>query len=85
MEVKQNQTEKSKLRWFGYVKRMNKYRTLRRFLEIKMSGRRPRSRQCMQYIDQVKTDVNKRGREWSMVEKVQEWADRCSRRHVCKH
>jgi hypothetical protein len=37
-------TKRSRLRWFGYFKRMDEHRILERLLEMKMSGRRPMGR-----------------------------------------
>jgi hypothetical protein len=62
MEEIQNQIEESRLRWLvGYVKKKDKHRILKIFLEMKMSGRRQRGRPCMQLIDQVKRNGEKRG------------------------
>jgi hypothetical protein len=44
MEDIQNQTEGNRLRWFGHVKRMDKHKTTRRLLEMKMTGKRPRGK-----------------------------------------
>jgi hypothetical protein len=44
MEEIQNLVERSRLRWFGQVKGMDEHRILKRKLEMKMSGRRPRGR-----------------------------------------
>jgi hypothetical protein len=46
MEEIQNQMERGRFRWSGYVKRMNEHRIPKRLLEMKMSGRRPRGRPC---------------------------------------
>jgi hypothetical protein len=44
MEEIQNQIKRSRLRWFGHVKRMDQHRISERLLEMKMSRRRPRGR-----------------------------------------
>jgi hypothetical protein len=44
MEEIQNQIKRSRMRWFGHVKRMDEYRIPKISLEVKMSGRRPRGR-----------------------------------------
>jgi hypothetical protein len=52
MEEIQNQTERSRLRWFGHDKRMDEHRIPKRLLEMKMNGRRPRgSRPHTQWIN----------------------------------
>jgi hypothetical protein len=43
---------------------------------MKMSGRRPRGRPHIRWTDQVKRDVERRGRDWRLVDKIQEWAYR---------
>jgi hypothetical protein len=45
MEEIQNQIE-SRLRWFEYVKKINKHRIPERLSEVKKSRRRPRGRRC---------------------------------------
>jgi hypothetical protein len=50
---------------------------------MKISGRRHRGRPCTRWIDHVKRDVERRGRDWR-VEEMQEWADRDSLRLLCK-
>jgi hypothetical protein len=72
MEEIQNQIEESRLRWFGQVRRMDEHGILKRLLEKNMSGRRPRSRPRMQWVDQ------RRGRDLRMVHERQERADRDS-------
>jgi hypothetical protein len=44
MEEIQNQIERSRLRFFGHVKRVDENRIPKRLLEMKMSGRRTRGR-----------------------------------------
>jgi cobyrinic acid a,c-diamide synthase len=44
MEDLQNQIERSRLRWFGHVKRMDEHRIPKRLLGMKMSGRSTRDR-----------------------------------------
>jgi hypothetical protein len=39
----QNQIEGNRLRWFRHVRRREEYGMLRRLLEIKMTGKRPRA------------------------------------------
>jgi cobyrinic acid a,c-diamide synthase len=44
MEEIQNQIERSRLRWFGHVKRTDEHRIPNRSLGMKMNGRRPMGR-----------------------------------------
>jgi hypothetical protein len=48
IEEIQNQTARSRLRWFEHVRRMDEHRIPKRLLEMKMNGRRPRGRLCTQ-------------------------------------
>jgi hypothetical protein len=68
--------EKSRLRWFGHVKRMEDVRIPRRMSEIRMNGRRPRGRPRRRWIDEVKRDVEARGIQWRYVEEEELWRDR---------
>jgi hypothetical protein len=62
MEEIQNHIEESTLRWFGLVIRTDEHRIPKKtILEMKISGRRPRGRPSTQWIDQVKTDVGRKG------------------------
>jgi hypothetical protein len=42
----QNQFNRSNLKWFGHVKRMDECRMRKVLLEMKMSERRPKGRPC---------------------------------------
>jgi hypothetical protein len=54
LEDIQNQIKKNRLRWFGRVKRMDEHRIYRSVLDMKMSGKRPRSRLQRLWLDKVK-------------------------------
>jgi hypothetical protein len=45
-------------------------------LEIKLRGRRPRGRPRTRWMDQVKRDVEKRGRKCTHVQQDRKWGDR---------
>jgi hypothetical protein len=49
------------MRWLEHVKIMDEHRTRKRLLEMKMSGRRIRDRPYTQRIDEVKSNVERRG------------------------
>jgi hypothetical protein len=48
-------------------------------LEMKLRGRRPRTR----WMDQVMRDVEKRGKKWMQVKQDREWEDRDRWRFLC--
>jgi hypothetical protein len=47
--------------WFGHVKRMDEHRIAKRLLEMKTTVKRPRCRPQTQWLDQVKTDTERKG------------------------
>lgn len=75
-ESLRERVEKSRLRWFGHVKRMEDVRIPRRMSELQMNGRRPRGRPRGRWIDEVKRDVEARGVQWGYVEEEELWKDR---------
>jgi hypothetical protein len=80
----QNQIEGNRLRWFRHIKRMEEHRIPKRLLEIKMTTKRPRGRPQTQWLDQVKTDIERIGRSWGKVKEMQEWINRGSWRLLCR-
>jgi hypothetical protein len=42
------------------------------YKKLKMSRRRCRGRPCKQWIDQVKRDIQKKGKDWRMADEMQE-------------
>jgi hypothetical protein len=84
MEDVQNQTAINRLRWFGHVIRMNEHKMPKRVLQVKMSGKRHKVRPQTQWLHKVKRDIERRGFSWRIVEEVQEWTDRDSRKLLCK-
>jgi hypothetical protein len=83
MEEVQNQIERSRLKWFGHVRRMDEHRISESLLKMKMSGRRHGVRTCTRWIDQVKREIERRGGNWRRVDEMQEWAVRDSWRLLC--
>ena len=68
--------ERSRLRWYGHVMRMNEERIPRRMEGLEVVGWRPRGRPRRRWMDEVKMDVEKRGVAWEEVEKEKLWRDR---------
>src|SRR3978361_913526 len=56
---------KSRLRWFGHVRRMNESRLPKLLLNAEANGRRGRGRPRRRYLDSVKCDLNEKGHEWN--------------------
>jgi hypothetical protein len=45
----------------------------KKMLEMKLRGRRPRGRLRTRWMDQVKRDMEKRGKKWMQVKQDREW------------
>lgn len=56
---------KSRLRWFGHVQRMNESRLPKLILNAEVNGQRGSGRPRRRFLDSVKSDLRKRGYEWS--------------------
>ncbi|XP_076066911.1 uncharacterized protein LOC143040105, partial [Oratosquilla oratoria] len=55
--------EKAQLRWYGHIKRMDKERCPRKYLEWQPEGRQPRGRPRW-IIQNIKDAIEKRGSDW---------------------
>jgi hypothetical protein len=64
--------ERNRLKWYGDVMRMADERIPKKMLEMKLRERRPRGRPRTRWMDQVKRDMEKRGKKWTQVKQ-----DRC--------
>jgi hypothetical protein len=51
--------DRNRLRWFRRVKRMDEQRLPKRLLEMKMTGKIPRSRPRTQWSDKVKRETER--------------------------
>ena len=79
----QETIEKSRMCWYGHVKRMQDDRIPRRTHEMEMEGKRPRGRPRDRWIVGVKEEVQKRGEEWDRVKSERWWEDRKRWRGFC--
>jgi hypothetical protein len=57
----QNQTEGNRLKWFGYVKRMDKYIIPKTFLQMKDTEKTPTGRPRTWWLDQVNKNTERKG------------------------
>jgi hypothetical protein len=55
----------------------------KKMLEMKLRGRRPRGRPRARWMDQVKRDMEKRGKKWTQVKQDRDWEDRDRWRFLC--
>jgi hypothetical protein len=69
--------------WVGHIMLMADERISKKMLEMKLRGRRPRSRPRTRWMYQVKTDMEKRGKKWKQVKQDREWEDRDRWRFLC--
>jgi hypothetical protein len=75
--------ERNRLKWYGHVMRMADERMPKKMLEMKLRGRRQRGRPRTRWMDQVKREMDKRGKKWTQVQQDREWEDRDRWRFVC--
>jgi hypothetical protein len=75
--------ERNRLKWYAHVMCMVDERIPKRMLEMKLWGRRPRDRPRSRWMDQVKRDIEKRGKKWTQVKQDREWEDRNRRKFLC--
>ena len=68
--------EKSKLRWYGHVKRMEENRYPRKYLDWIPQGRRPVGRPRKRWIQGIEDAVQKRGRSLEEINQQEEYQDR---------
>jgi hypothetical protein len=75
--------ERNRLKWYSHVMCMADERIPKKMLEMKLRGRRPRGRPRTRWMDQVKRDMERRGKKWTQVQKDREWEDRNRWRFLC--
>ena len=77
---------KGKLRWYGHVKRMKEERTARRYLEMRVVGKRYRGRPRRRWTETVEEEVRRRGKKWICdVEEKKLCEDRKSCKRLINH
>ena len=59
--------EENRIRWFGHVMRMGEERLPKMILKIKLKGKKAVGRPRMKWEDQVKRNVERRGKPWQEV------------------
>ena len=78
------EVERSKLRWYGHVKRMEEDRKPRKYLEWKPQGRRPVGRPRKRWMEGVCDGLEKRGLDMEQVEEEQMYEDRARWRQIVR-
>ena len=68
--------ERSKLRWYGHVKRMEESRYPRKYLDWIPQGRRPVGRPRKRWIQGIEDAVQKRGRSLEEINQEEDYHDR---------
>jgi hypothetical protein len=75
--------EKYILKWYDHVMHMADERIEKKMLEMILRGKRPIGRLRTSWMDQIKTDMEKRGKKWTQVQQDREWEDRDRLRFLC--
>ena len=81
LEIQQliNIIEKSRLIWFGHLKRMEDRKTM----EMVVKGTRTLGRPRTRWLDQVKMDLKEKGCSWERIQDEELWQDRTLWRRLC--
>jgi hypothetical protein len=73
--------ERNRLKWYGHIMCIADERIPKRMLDMKFRGRRPRGRPRARRMDQVKRDMEKRGKKWTQMQQDRDrWRFLCNRR-----
>lgn len=75
-ESLRQRVEKSRLKWYGHVKRMEEGRLPKVMEELAITGKRPRGRPRRRWIDDIKKDVTRRGYRFENIQQEEVWKDR---------
>jgi hypothetical protein len=67
---------RTRLRWFGHMKRMTEERMPRRMYEKRIEGRRRRGRPRKRWKETIARDLHTRGESWEHVAETRLWEDR---------
>jgi hypothetical protein len=78
-----NDMERNRLKWYGHIMCIADERIPKRMLDMKFRGRRPRARPRARRMDQVKRDMEKRGKKWTQMQQDRKWEDRDRWRFLC--
>ena len=65
--------EKSRLKWFGHVKRMEDGRIPKQMMDAKFEGKRARGRPRARWMDMIKTSIRRRNLDWNKAVIEEEW------------
>ena len=82
-EPLQNRIERSRLQWYGHVRRMQEERIPKKMFGMEMTGRRPRGRPRDRWTKGVKKSVEEREVCWDTVNEERWWMDRKRWRGLC--
>jgi hypothetical protein len=70
--------ERKRLKLYGHVIRIADERIPKNMLEMKLRGKRPRGRPRTRWMDQVKSEMEKRGKKWTLVKQDGRWRFLCN-------
>uniref|UniRef100_A0A8D8LR18 Endonuclease-reverse transcriptase n=1 Tax=Cacopsylla melanoneura TaxID=428564 RepID=A0A8D8LR18_9HEMI len=72
----QERIERSRLQWYGHMRRLDENRIPLRMFNLETEGRRRRGRPRLRWVDMIHKDIQKRGLDPTIVINEEKFKDR---------
>uniref|UniRef100_A0A8D8U605 Endonuclease-reverse transcriptase n=1 Tax=Cacopsylla melanoneura TaxID=428564 RepID=A0A8D8U605_9HEMI len=72
----QERIERSRLQWYGHMRRLDENRIPLRMFNLETEGRRRRGRPSLRWVDMIHKDIQKRGLDPTIVINEEKFKDR---------
>lgn len=76
VERLQERAERTRLKWYGHVRRMDENRLPKKYFQMNIEGTRKQGRPRLRWNDQINKDITKRNQNPSLIENQQKFNDR---------